>query len=238
VLGLKPLTPGFSQVEIKPQLGQSLSFVQGIIPTIRGPVFIQASNAPAEFRLLVNIPGNITASVKLPATNTTAVVDGAVVSGSLSNGWLTVTNIGSGQHAIWTSATNSPSSTTLYNNWAAGWFGTNAANSAIAGQTADADGDGASNFNEFVAGTNPLDATDRFSIADVSYSSAGPVMTVTVAGKAGRHYTLQHTLTLNPASWVTADTQTAAADDTTVALHDASLTGSTQAFLRVMVAYP
>ena len=103
---------------------------------------------------------------------------------------------------------------------------------------ADPDGDGVSNFNEFIAGTNPLDATDQFRIANASYSSAGPVMTVTVAGKAGRHYTLQHTLTLNPASWITADTQTATADNQTVTLHDSSLSGSTQAFLRVMVTYP
>jgi hypothetical protein len=63
-------------------------------------------------------------------------------------------------------------------------------------------------------------------------------MTVTVVGKAGRHYTLQHTFSLNPASWITADTQTATADNQAVLLHDSSLSGSTQAFLRVTVTYP
>lgn len=241
VLGLKPLTPGFGRVEIKPQLGQSLSWIQGIVPTIRGPVSISVTNVPGQFQLLVGIPGNVTATVMLPtsgATSPVALVDGNVVGGTVSNNWLTVTNIGSGQHAIWLSTNAAPATATLYSNWAAGWFGTNAANSAIAGQTADADGDGASNFNEFVAGTNPLDATDRFRIADASYSSGGPVMTVTVAGQAGRHYTLQHTFILSPPSWITTDTQTADADNKTVILHDALLSGFTQAFLRVMVVYP
>jgi hypothetical protein len=238
VLGLKPLNAGFGQVEIKPQLGQALSFVQGTIPTIRGPVSIQVTNRPEEFQLLINIPGNVTATVLLPArgaTSPVALVDGAVVPGALSNNWLTVTNIGPGQHAIWLYTNSSPATTTLYNNWATGWFGTN---TAAAGQAADPDGDGASNLNEFIAGTDPLDATDRFRIVDSSYSSAGPAMTATVNGKAGRHYTLQHAFTLNPQLWTTADTETATTDNQTIILHDASLSGATQAFLRVMVAYP
>jgi hypothetical protein len=241
VLGLQPLTAGGGQILIQPQLGQTLASVQGVVPTIRGPVSIQASNGAGQFQLLVNIPGNVTATVMLPAlgaTNPVALVDGSVVSGTLSNNWLTVTNIGSGQHAVWLSTSNTPSTTALYNNWAAGWFGAAVTNAALAGMNADADGDGVSNFNEFVAGTNPLDATDWFHIATTSYTASGPVLAVTVNGQSGRHYTLQHTLTLNPAAWVTADTQTATGNNQTLTLHDSTLTGSTQAFLRVQVTYP
>jgi hypothetical protein len=242
VLGLRPLAAGYGQVLIQPQPGQTLSYLQGTIPTIRGPVSIQVTNNTAgSFQLLVNIPGNVTATVLLPAKsaiNPVALVDGSVVSGTLSNNWLTITNIGSGQHAIWLNTNSTPSPTALYNNWAASWFGTNASNASIAGQTADPDGDGMNNFNEFVAGTNPQDATDWFRIANSSYTSSGPAMTVTVVGKAGRHYTLQHTFSLSPASWITADTQTATADNQTVTLLDSSLAGYTQSFLRVMVTYP
>jgi hypothetical protein len=63
-------------------------------------------------------------------------------------------------------------------------------------------------------------------------------MTVNLVGKAGRHYTLQHTFTLIPAAWTDADTQTATADNQTIILHDSSLGGSTQAFLRALVTYP
>ena len=136
VLGLRPLAAGYGQILIQPQLGQTLSFFQGTIPTIRGPVSISATNAPGQYQLLLNIPGNVTATVMLPAfgaTNPVALVDGSVISGTLANNWLTVTNVGSGQHAVWLNTNGTVSTATLYNNWAAGWFGTNAANPAIAG---------------------------------------------------------------------------------------------------------
>ena len=238
VLGLRPITAGYGQILIQPQLGQTLSYIQGTVPTIRGPVSIQVTNAPGLFQLLVNIPGNVTATVMLPGTNATALVDGEIVSGIVSNNWLTIKNIGSGQHAIWLNPDNTPSQTTLYHNWAAAWFGTNVTNASVAGMTADPDGDGVDNLDEFLAGTNPQDPAARFHITDTSYSPIGPVMAVTITGNAGRHYTLQHTFRLNPASWIPADTQTASSDNQPITLHDSSLTGSTQAFLRVTVAYP
>jgi hypothetical protein len=165
VLGLQPLAAGCSQILIQPQLGHALSYVQGMVPTIRGPVSISASNAPGQFQLLLNIPGNVTATVMLPtlgATNPIAMVDGSVVAGSISNNWLTVTNVGSGQHAVWLGTNSASSQTLLYNNWTAGWFGTNAANPAIAGVNADPDGDGVPNLLEYAVGGNPLvaDATN------------------------------------------------------------------------------
>ena len=241
VLGLRPLTPGYGQMLIQPRLGQTLSWAQGTVPTVRGPVFISATNAAGQYQLLLNIPGNVAATVMLPAlgaASPVALVDGEIISGTVSNNWLTVTNVGSGQHAVWLSTNSAPSATMLYSNWAAGWFGTNVSNVALAGTDADPDGDGMSNFNEFIAGTDPLDAGDRFHILNTEYSPAGPAMNVMVTGNAGRHYSLQHTFTLDPASWTTADTQMATTDHQTVALHDASLTGSTQAFLRVIVTYP
>jgi hypothetical protein len=74
-------------------------------------VFVQATNAPGSFQILVNIPGNVTATVLLPApggTNMTAVVDGNIVSAACSNGLLTVTNIGSGRHWVCLGTKNKP----------------------------------------------------------------------------------------------------------------------------------
>jgi hypothetical protein len=165
VLGVQPITAGCSQILVQPQLGHVLSYVAGTVPTIRGPVFIQASNAPGQFQLLLNIPGNVTATVRLPAlgaTNPVALVDGSPVAGTIANNWLTVTNIGSGQHAVWLSTNSVVSQTMLYNNWAAGWLGTNVVNTAIAGMNADPDGDGVPNLLEYAVGGNPLaaDATN------------------------------------------------------------------------------
>jgi hypothetical protein len=237
VLGLRPLSAGYGQVLIQPQLGQTLSYLQGTIPTIRGPVFIQTSNAPSQFQLLVNIPGNVTATVMLPATSTNAILDGSVISGSLSNNWLTVTNIGSGQHAIWASVTNAPSQTTLYNNWASSWFGTNATNPAIAGQQADPDGDGMNNYEEFIAGTNPTDSQSSFTVkATVSGGVPGSVL-VTLAGHSGRTYALQRSLSLESPSWSSVLTTGPLGSDQTLILSDPH-SSTVMAFYKVIVSVP
>ena len=238
VLGLQPLTAGFGLVLIQPHLGQTLSYAQGTIPTIRGPVSIQVTNAVSTWQLLLNIPGNVTATVMVPATNTIAILDGAVVSGSLSNNWLTVTNIGSGQHAIWSSAALSPSQTTLYNNWASAWFGTNAANPAIAGQTADADGDGMNNYSEFIAGTDPTNPESRFTVnisapTPVNYSN----FVISVSGQSGRSYTLERSLTLAPTAWSSVFASGILRSNQTLDLVDPS-PPPTQAFYKVMVGLP
>ena len=241
VLGLRPITAGYGQVLIQPQLGQTVSFVQGTIPTVRGPVSIQASNAPGQFQLLLNLPGNVSATVMIPtwgATQAVALVDGNMVSGLITNNFLTVTNIGSGQHAIWLNTNNVPTAAALFNNWTASWFGANATNTLLAGPDADPDGDGLSNYNEFVAGTNPLDASDRFGIVNFNYTVAGSSVGVTIVGHTGRHYALQHTSRLYPATWFTSDTQTAGSDGQTITLHYATVSGMNQCFLRVMVTSP
>jgi len=43
----------------------------------------------------------------LGLTKPVALVDGVTTGGTVAGGWLTISNLGSGQHAIWLSATNS-----------------------------------------------------------------------------------------------------------------------------------
>jgi hypothetical protein len=122
VLGLRPVNAGFGKILIQPQLGKTLTYARGVVPTIRGPVSISASNAPGIFRLQLNIPGNVTATAMLPANgakNPVALVDGKISPANLSNDWLVVTNIGAGRHAIWLDTNPAPSSATLHANWAA-----------------------------------------------------------------------------------------------------------------------
>jgi hypothetical protein len=133
ILGLQPITPGFGHVLIQPHLGTMLTYMEGVVPTIRGPVGICASNAPGDFQLRLDIPGNVTANVMLPAfgaTNPVALVDGKAFPGAISNNWMAINNIGAGSHSIWLS-TNSLSSGMFYARRAASSFHTNIANRAL-----------------------------------------------------------------------------------------------------------
>ena len=112
VLGLRPLSAGFGRILIQPHLGHTLTFVRGVVPTIRGPVSIQATNTPGHFQLWVGIPGNVIATVMLPIdgiAHPETRVDGHTVSGSVSNHWLVIPNVGSGRHAFSLDADAGPS---------------------------------------------------------------------------------------------------------------------------------
>jgi hypothetical protein len=237
VLGLRPLAAGYGRVLIQPQLGQSLSHVQGTVPTIRGPVFIQASRVTNQFQLLLTLPGNVTATVMVPGTNSTALVDGNIVAGTVSNGWLTVTNIGSGQHAIWSSPSNQPSPAMQYSNWASAWFGSNATNPAIAGPTANPYGGSLNNYDKFVAGLDPTDPQSKFTINGAAYVNSPPGLSVTLSGVAGRAYTLVRTLSLSSPAWVTVATNNVLTLDQPVTLTDPQ-PSPLQAFYRVYVTKP
>ena len=67
-------------------------------------------------------------------------------------------------------------------------FGTNQ-NTGLAANDADPDGDGSTNIDEFVAGTDPNEWSDVFRILSVSWQAAG--FTLTAKGKTGRIYDLR-----------------------------------------------
>jgi alpha-L-rhamnosidase len=236
ILGLRPLEAGFGQVLIQPQLGQTLSYVNGTVPTIRGPISVQVTNGPNIYQILLDIPGNVDATVMLPtqgALNPIAIVDGDSVSGTISNGWLTIQNVSAGQHAIWLSPTNLPDLSARYANWAASWFGTN---TLLASSTADPDGDGMSNYQEFIAGTDPTDNTSKFALVASTPTQTGPTA-ITFVGHANRAYTLERSLTLSPGSWITVALSGTLSTDLTVTLRDTSLPPP-KAFYRVRVTMP
>jgi hypothetical protein len=242
VLGLKPLTAGYGVVEIKPQLGtgtgtNGLTSVAGIIPTIRGPVTISAENSANSFKLLVKVPGNVTANVVLPTknlANAAALLNGNIVTGDISNGWLSITNINSGQHAVWL-ATTPVSLADRYHNWTSTYFGTNAANALMAGPNADPDQDGRNNYSEFLSGTDPLDVSSVFRIDSVQRDSSTQAVQVSVPGRAGRQYFLEAAIQPVGVAWsVVATSDTLAADQTLVLQDDFAETD--QRFYRVAVS--
>jgi len=64
ILGIKPTAPGFASVEISPRLGRNLTWVEGAVPTPRGPVSARFDLARGTVRL--QIPPGTAARVGIP----------------------------------------------------------------------------------------------------------------------------------------------------------------------------
>src|SRR5207302_1002847 len=86
-----------------------------------------------------------------------------------------------------------------YQTWQEAQFGANAGNPSISAPSADPDGDGATNENEFWAGTRPLDSNDRLVTREMTSSASKFELKVT--GRAGRTYSLERTLDLTSGVW-------------------------------------
>jgi hypothetical protein len=112
--------------------------------------------------------------------------------------------------------------------WESFYFGSNTA----ASPTADDDGDGMSNYAEFVAGTNPKDPTDN--LVPLSASSDGTTVTLTFRSVPLKRYQPEYTDDLTGASWASLGS-IRAADSNTLTVLDTPGAGSTKRFYRLRV---
>lgn len=103
VLGVRPYTPGFGKILIRPQPG-ALEAVQGIVPTVRGAVSVGVrQKAGASYKLTFEIPVNTTARVELPppgAAGAVLTLDGKKARAALENGRLVLDDLASGKHTV------------------------------------------------------------------------------------------------------------------------------------------
>jgi hypothetical protein len=95
--------------------------------------------------------------------------------------------------------------------WRLLWFGT--VSNALSAANADPDGDGASNWQEYVAGTNPNDSTSVFQFLPGA-SFALPNFTLQWPSVINKHYTVQSSASLNPNTWTTLATNIAGTGQT------------------------
>ncbi len=102
VLGVRPLTPGFGKVLIRPQ-SASLD-VQGTVPTIRGPVIVGVRQKPDKFyKLVIEIPVNMTARLELPplpVRDGELRFNGTRVPAVFKDGRLIFDDVESGKHTV------------------------------------------------------------------------------------------------------------------------------------------
>lgn len=74
--GIRPATPGFEQVSIRPHVPTDLPWVDATVETVRGPVSVRwEQTGRDQLELDVELPGNTPASVRLPGADD-ATVDG------------------------------------------------------------------------------------------------------------------------------------------------------------------
>lgn len=124
------------------------------------------------------------------------------------------------------------SSQTPLDTWRQVFFGTTS-NTGSAADSADPDGDGFTNAQEYAAGTNPNTTGDFFKASNPS--KAGSSFSVGTAGKAGRTYVLERSGNLS--TWTTIATQGPLASDGAVNLTDPAST-SDAFFYRIRVTGP
>jgi alpha-L-rhamnosidase len=102
MLGVQPLEPGFAKVSIAPQLG-ALESVATTVPTVKGPISIEAKQSDDGFSLTFEIPDDVLAEISIPASeNATLTVDGVVVVEEpvYQDGTFVIENVGPGEHQI------------------------------------------------------------------------------------------------------------------------------------------
>src|SRR5882672_5229350 len=81
--------------------------------------------------------------------------------------------------------------------WERTYFGTLGVN-----PDADPDGDGMSNQEEYLAGTNPTNSVDAFKITDFTPSAGGTNVSLTWSSVLTRYYFIQETTDLNSQVWI------------------------------------
>lgn len=103
ILGIRPTTPGYRDVEIKPlDFGTKLPSARGSIATDRGDIAVEWNRTANRYTLKVTLPVNVSGHVIVPAgsaTNATVRVNGSNVAAQAVGNTLIIP-IGSGTHTI------------------------------------------------------------------------------------------------------------------------------------------
>ena len=110
--------------------------------------------------------------------------------------------------------------------WESLYFGTNTA--AVASQ--DSDGDGMTNLQEYLAGTDPNDPNSKFSVS-IATSISGPGYTLTFTAMPYKSYTIQYKDTLTATSWTTLQSYSATPVQQTISYTDPA--GTSMRFYRI-----
>jgi len=99
VAGIQPLTPGYGEVQIRPQPG-NVQQVDLKLRTIKGDISVKFHHEPDTLHLRLSLPGNTTGQVYLPFNTKKAVVkmNGKIVHTAYADGYFRVRPVEPGVH--------------------------------------------------------------------------------------------------------------------------------------------
>lgn len=101
LLGINPAKPGFEKIIIKPQPAGDLTFAKGSYQSVRGLIRSSWQKQNDSLSLNVSVPGNTTAEVWVPATDSQKLYEnGKLISDSRREGNYIVVNVGSGNYSF------------------------------------------------------------------------------------------------------------------------------------------
>jgi alpha-L-rhamnosidase len=101
LMGVEPLTPGWTSFSVKPQIG-SLSYASIDVPSIKGTIKAAYVRAEKSFEMNIVIPANTTAQVYLPLKGKKYQVwlGDKKVKSHIVGQWVLLNNVGSGDHCL------------------------------------------------------------------------------------------------------------------------------------------
>jgi alpha-L-rhamnosidase len=99
LMGIEPLTPGWTSFSVKPQIG-SLTTATIDVPTIKGTITASYTQNEQSFEMHIRIPANTSAQIHLPLKGKKyQVYEGdKKVKSHTAGQWVLLDNVGSGEH--------------------------------------------------------------------------------------------------------------------------------------------
>jgi alpha-L-rhamnosidase len=101
LMGVEPLTPGWTSFSVKPQIG-SLSHAIIDVPTIKGTIKVEYVQEDKSFEMKIVIPANTTAQIHLPLKGKKYQVwmEDKKIKSHIVGQWVLLNNVGSGNHRL------------------------------------------------------------------------------------------------------------------------------------------
>lgn len=101
-LGVEPLEPGWSRIRVRPQVA-SVQKATGVIPTVKGSVFILVDQSDGGYHLTLQLPANTSTRIEIPVKTCRKGIfslDGNEIRAARQGSFWVLDSVGSGYHVL------------------------------------------------------------------------------------------------------------------------------------------